>query len=83
MEKPVCAKRAPYVLELDAGEYWWCSCGKSKSQPFCDGSHSGTQFVPEKLVLPEKTKVWLCGCKATDKKPYCDGAHKRLEDHGL
>ena len=79
MEKPVCAKRAPYVLELEAGEYWWCSCGKSKSQPFCDGSHSGTQFVPEKLVLPEKAKVWLCGCKATDKKPYCDGAHKNLE----
>lgn len=80
MDKPVCAKRAPYVLELEAGEYWWCSCGKSASQPFCDGSHDGSRFTPEKLTLPEKTKVWLCGCKATAKRPYCDGAHKHLRD---
>ena len=79
MDEAVCAQRAPYVLELEAGEYWWCSCGKSKSQPFCDGSHEGSQFTPEKITLTEKTKVWLCGCKATAKKPYCDGAHKFLK----
>lgn len=80
MDKPVCAKRAPFVLDLEAGEYWWCACGKSKLQPFCDGSHSGSQFAPEKFTLSEKTKVWLCGCKATAKRPYCDGSHKILLD---
>lgn len=80
MEKAVCAQRSPFILELEAGEYWWCSCGKSRSQPFCDGSHAGSQFVPEKFTLGEKTRVWLCGCKATAKQPYCDGAHKFLKD---
>ena len=78
MDKPVCAKRAPFVMELEAGEYWWCACGKSESQPFCDGSHVGSSFAPEKLTLSEKTKVWLCGCNVTANKPYCDGAHKLL-----
>lgn len=80
MDKAVCAQRSPFVLELEAGEYWWCSCGKSRSQPFCDGSHADSQFVPEKFILGEKTRVWLCGCKATAKQPYCDGAHKFLKD---
>ena len=79
MDKPVCAKRAPFVMELEAGDYWWCACGKSSSQPFCDGSHAGSSFVPEKFTLSEKTKVWLCGCKATFKKPFCDGSHKSIK----
>ena len=78
MSEPVCAQKAPYVLELEAGDYWWCRCGKSKKQPFCDGSHKDTDFSPMKFSLTEKTKVWLCGCKRTNKPPYCDGTHKSL-----
>ena len=79
MSKPVCAQRAPYAMELEAGDYWWCSCGKSKKQPFCDGAHQGSEFSPKKFSLGEKTKVWLCGCKVSAKAPFCDGAHKTLE----
>lgn len=78
MSDPVIAQKAPYVLELEAGTYYWCACGKSKQQPFCDRSHSGSEFTPVKFELAEKTKVWLCGCKHSEKKPYCDGTHKRL-----
>ena len=78
MTEPVIAKKGPYTLELDAGEYWWCSCGRSKNQPFCDGSHKGTDFEPLAFRLEKPTKVWLCGCKHTATPPYCDGAHKRF-----
>lgn len=77
-EKPVIAQRSAYVLELEAGEYWWCACGRSQNQPFCDGSHKGTCFTPVKLEISEKRKVALCGCKYTCKSPFCDGTHKRL-----
>ncbi|RMG30263.1 MAG: CDGSH iron-sulfur domain-containing protein [Gammaproteobacteria bacterium] len=80
MTEPVIAQRKPYVLELEAGEYWWCACGRSQEQPFCDGSHEGTGFEPLRFELKEKTKVWLCGCKHSAEPPFCDGAHKRLED---
>ena len=78
MSNPEVAQKAPYVKELDAGTYWWCACGKSKSQPFCDGSHKGGDFAPVKLELAEKTRVFLCGCKHSANKPFCDGAHKKL-----
>ena len=78
MSEPVIANRFPYVSELEAGEYWWCSCGKSKNQPFCDGSHKGSEFNPVKFSLTEKTKVFLCGCKHTATPPFCDGTHKNL-----
>lgn len=78
MAEPEIAQKAPFALELDAGTYYWCACGRSKNQPFCDGSHQGTDFVPQKFELAEKTKVWLCGCKHSGKKPFCDGAHKKL-----
>lgn len=80
MSEPVCAQKAPYAIELDAGDYWWCRCGKSSKQPFCDGSHKDTDFSPEKFSLTEKTKVFLCGCKRTSNPPYCDGTHKNLSD---
>lgn len=78
MSEPVIAQKAPYALELEPGTYYWCACGKSRTQPFCDGSHKGSEFSPVKVELAEKTKVWLCGCKRSARKPYCDGTHKSL-----
>ena len=65
MSEPVCAQKSPYVLELKPGTYYWCACGKSADQPFCDGSHAGTGFSPVELDLTEKTTVGFCGCKRT------------------
>jgi CDGSH-type Zn-finger protein len=78
MTEPVCAQKAPFAVELEAGSYWWCACGRSQSQPFCDGSHKGTEFSPLAFTLTERQKVWLCGCKRSSSKPYCDGTHKML-----
>ena len=78
MTSPHIAQKAPYAVELAAGDYWWCSCGKSAKQPFCDGSHKGSEFSPMKFTIKESKKVWLCGCKNTAGKPFCDGAHKSL-----
>jgi CDGSH-type Zn-finger protein len=75
---PVCAGRKPIVLTLDAGTYWWCTCGRSKTQPFCDGSHEGTGFEPREVIIGAQTKVSLCTCKLTQNPPFCDGSHKRL-----
>lgn len=78
MTEAVCTQKKPYVMELEAGDYWWCACGRSGTQPFCDGSHQGTGISPHKLTLEEKTKVWLCGCRRSGKAPHCDGTHKNL-----
>lgn len=78
MAQPEIAQKGPYALELEPGTYWWCACGKSKNQPFCDGSHKGGDFSPVKFEIIEKKKVWLCGCKHSKDMPYCDGAHKKL-----
>ena len=78
MDEPVCAAKAPIKLDLEPGQYWWCSCGRSAKQPFCDGAHKGTSFNPLPLKLEEQKTVWLCACKATKNPPYCDGAHKQL-----
>ncbi|HUO10847.1 MAG TPA: CDGSH iron-sulfur domain-containing protein [Phycisphaerae bacterium] len=75
---PHCAGRAPIVLELEPGTYWWCQCGLSNTQPFCDGSHAGTPFEPVELVITERKKYGLCTCKTSSKGPICDGSHKRL-----
>jgi CDGSH-type Zn-finger protein len=78
MNLPVCAQKSPYALELAPGTYWWCACGQSATQPFCDGSHKDSGFSPVQFTVNETTKVWLCGCKQTGTKPYCDGTHKKL-----
>ncbi len=67
----------PIPVELKAGDHWWCSCGLSKHQPMCDGSHKGTGKAPMKFTLPEDKKVVLCDCKRTCNAPYCDGSHNK------
>ena len=79
MSDPVVAQKSPYGVELEPGDYWWCRCGRSSNQPFCDGSHKGSDFTPVKFTIDETKTVWLCGCKHTDGQPFCDGTHNRLE----
>lgn len=78
LEPPVIADKKPTVIELEPGTYFWCSCGRSKKQPYCDGSHSGTGYAPIAFKIEERRKVALCNCKMTGKSPFCDGAHKKL-----
>lgn len=78
MEKPRIAGRSPVVTTLEPGEYYWCACGRSQSQPFCDGSHQSTSFSPVSFTLDEPKKVALCVCKHTGNAPFCDGTHKKL-----
>lgn len=71
------ASNQPIEVALVAGQtYCWCSCGKSATQPFCDGSHQGTAFQPLAHTATETKTVWLCGCKRTGNAPFCDGSHK-------
>jgi len=79
MSKAVVAKNGPYIVEVEKGKsYFWCSCGQSKNQPFCDGSHAGTEFTPVKWTAEETRKRAFCGCKATKGQPLCDGTHNDL-----
>ena len=78
MADPVIAQKEPYEVELEPGTYWWCACGRSKDQPFCDGSHAGTDITPVEFKVEKKQTYWLCGCKASKDQPHCDGAHNKL-----
>ncbi len=79
MAEPVPAQKAPYMVTVEAGQkYFWCACGRSKKQPFCDGSHSGTGITPVMYEAEDAKDVWFCGCKASGKKPVCDGTHATL-----
>lgn len=78
MPKAVIAGRKPTQVTLEPGKYHWCACGRSKNQPFCDGSHAGTGITPIAFEVEEKADAWLCMCKQTGNAPYCDGTHKSL-----
>lgn len=78
MAEPKIAGKIPIKKELQPGTYFWCACGESKNQPFCDGSHKGTEFVPVRFEVEETKDNWLCACKHSSGKPFCDGTHKSL-----
>lgn len=80
MSKPVIAMKHPMSTLLEEGKtYFWCSCGRSDTQPFCDGSHKETAFSPIKHSAALSTRVNFCGCKLTQTPPFCDGTHSGLD----
>lgn len=79
-DKPNIAQKAPFPVEVEAGKrYFWCACGRSANQPFCDGSHKDTGFQPVAWTADESGRKFFCGCKMTGGKPFCDGTHKSLD----
>jgi CDGSH iron-sulfur domain-containing protein 3 len=81
MEKGQIAGKKPIAVDVKAGEtYHWCACGKSSSQPFCNGAHQGTSFAPIAFKPEKDEKVYFCTCKQTKNPPFCDGTHNSLED---
>jgi CDGSH-type Zn-finger protein len=81
MSKAIIADNKPIAVQLEKDkQYDYCSCGRSANQPFCDGSHKGTDFVPTVFTAAKTGEAWLCCCKQTSSAPYCDGSHKQLSD---
>jgi CDGSH iron-sulfur domain-containing protein 3 len=79
MADPLVAQKAPFPVQVEAGRtYWWCACGRSRTQPFCDGSHKGSTFTPKQFKVDSAELVYFCGCKHSARMPLCDGSHKRL-----
>jgi CDGSH-type Zn-finger protein len=73
-------KEVPIMKDLEPGTYYWCACGKTKTEPFCDGSHTEIDAQPVKFEIAEKKKqAALCNCQRTKNPPFCDGAHKEIE----
>ena len=78
-KQPVIAKKTPFAVEVEAGKsYWWCSCGKSATQPLCDGSHQGGSFAPVEYQAEKSETVYFCGCKHSASGATCDGSHQKL-----
>ena len=79
MTDSVIAQKSPYAIDVQAGQnYFWCACGRSSKQPFCDGSHKDTGLVPLKFQAEQSETLYLCGCKRTQTAPRCDGTHNTL-----
>ena len=78
MEKPKIAQEKPYVLKMEPGTYYWCACGRSNNQPFCDGSHKGSGYQPVVTEITAEKNVAWCGCKHSGNHPFCDGSHSKL-----
>jgi CDGSH-type Zn-finger protein len=79
MPSPNIAQKSPYAVDVKTGtKYWWCACGKSNNQPFCDGSHKGSEFVPMPFEAKSDRTLYFCGCKHSGKAPLCDGTHSKL-----
>jgi CDGSH iron-sulfur domain-containing protein 3 len=76
---PIVAQKGSYKIEVEAGKaYFWCSCGQSSKQPFCDGSHKGSAFTPQEFTSPSDRTLYFCACKNSKHAPLCDGTHKSL-----
>ncbi|MGQ7868562.1 CDGSH iron-sulfur domain-containing protein [Sunxiuqinia sp. sy24] len=78
MAKGKIAEKSPLMMEMQPGTYYWCACGKSNNQPFCDGSHKGSEFTPKEVKIEEVQSVFWCRCKQTNNPPFCDGSHNDL-----
>lgn len=78
MSDPVCCQKGPYAVDEQPGTIYWCACGRSADQPYCDGSHKGTEITPLAVEITEAKKVFWCGCKHSATAPFCDGAHRKL-----
>lgn len=78
MKEPKVADTKPMPMEMEPGNYYWCACGQSQNQPFCDGSHKGSEFAPKAVSIEEKEKKYWCMCKHSKNPPYCDGSHKHV-----
>jgi CDGSH iron-sulfur domain-containing protein 3 len=79
MAEPVIAQKAPYPVEVETGkDYYWCACGRSSKQPFCDGSHKDTGITPVKYTAEKTGTVYFCGCKHSKHGALCDGTHSKL-----
>lgn len=80
MSTPHIAQKGPFPTPVVTGKtYYWCSCGQSKNQPFCDGSHKGSEFSPTQYKAEKDGTVYFCGCKQSGKGPLCDGSHSSLQ----
>ena len=79
MDKAIIAGGTPIGVDLEKGKtYFFCTCGRSSNQPFCDGGHKGTSFTPLQFKVEEKAKKFLCTCKCSSNQPFCDGSHNQL-----
>lgn len=78
MADPKIVQKKPYVMEMKRGKYAFCTCGQSRKDPFCDGSHAGSEFRPQIILLEDDKKAAWCGCKHSSKGAFCDGSHNKI-----